>query len=710
VEGEHEAFLPELEVSASLPLEPFLNRLPLVPAQWPNRDNLETAAAEMMTDYRFTRVAGNGALLSSGTTRRYRFPYMSSAPFAAWTDWDDVVAFGFWSVDWFSAFVPVYSSTVQMDGGDEESPSLHDTLEIEIPSSMTEDDGLGGVNAGARFAILNSFHGLDSAGEYVLKRNAGSSAKLFFIPHASMASTVASAELIVSTSSEALISFDSEAGDALSTIHLKRLTIEATRGNGMISTSSDNAEIAELKFLNIGLKGVEMSGSNIRVSNTEMSWIGGKAISLSGGVVSTLTPSGIIVEGVTISHSPRRSLHYGECFDFGGVGIRATANTIYASSTAVVELTGNDHVLEFNEIHHVALDAFDTGAIHWAAFNPASTGFIIRHNFIHHVGYKEGSPCSASTSCLLAAIYADDGSYGFHAEGNVFWMPQPSRSAAGMGSAEWFADEVQVIGVFANGGSRNTVVNNVMIDVNHVFASSGGFLTSGGYGAEPPVASDSEFWDGMRSISWQAPPFSTAYPWLANLVDSYPDDCATNNKCALAPWGDTVSANVGIDVDRAYYWFGDVSKSADVEDGEPPYFDFPTDFNMQGLSTNIDRVSTQCTNTAAGTINTDNELTNAIWDAGTCTLAVTPSTSGLVAHVTMPASGTKRVTVTGIAGGATSSPTVVPIASTASPTAAPTASPTSTGDTNSPSVSPTSTPMATGGGDTVCNVQLCMAL
>ena len=66
----------------------------------------------------------------------------------------------------------------------------------------------------------------------------------------------------------------------------------------------------------------------------------------------------------------------------------------------------------------VALDAFDTGAIHWAAYSPASWGFIIRHNLIAYVGYK-ANPCSASTSCMLTGIYADDGSFGFTAHGNV---------------------------------------------------------------------------------------------------------------------------------------------------------------------------------------------------------------------------------------------------------------------------------------------------
>ena len=122
--------------------------------------------------------------------------------------------------------------------------------------------------------------------------------------------------------------------------------------------------------------------------------------------------------------SPRRSLHYCECFNLGGVGILVHGNLVRASPSAIMEISGNDHIFEYNVLHHVALDTFDTGAIHWAAYDPSMWGFIFRYNLFYKIGYKD-NPCSAATSCLLAGIYADDGSYGFTAHGNVFWLPEP---------------------------------------------------------------------------------------------------------------------------------------------------------------------------------------------------------------------------------------------------------------------------------------------
>ena len=175
-------------------------------------------------------------------------------------------------------------------------------------------------------------------------------------------------------------------------------------------------------------------------------------------------------------------------------------------------------------------------------------GYQFIGNFIYKVGFKPG-PCSVETSCLLAGIYADDGSFGFTASHNVFWMPQPDRSPAtwGTGQADWFAEEVNVMGVFVNAGSRNIVRDNLVIESGSLYGSSGGFLTDGGTGANPPVASSSNFWEEMRSVQWNQPPFSTAYPALARMSDSCPANCIDIGTCPCAPFEETVGSNVGLD-------------------------------------------------------------------------------------------------------------------------------------------------------------------
>ena len=129
--------------------------------------------------------------------KTWRFPYMlqsrASVPFKDWTDWEDVVCLGFWTVDWFSAYAPCTKSNEQMTAviDDDGNEGTLDALEMDLPTALDNDAGLGDVNAGARFAVLNSYDGLDAPGEYVLKRSAGSKARLYFIPPTSSCLLVA---------------------------------------------------------------------------------------------------------------------------------------------------------------------------------------------------------------------------------------------------------------------------------------------------------------------------------------------------------------------------------------------------------------------------------------------------------------------------------------------------------------------------------------
>ena len=633
VEGEPKVFVPGIDEESELfPAEPFLNGFPLTTAQWPDRDDPDIALSNNQTTFRFTRVMGAEDETYSPTAtvdgmRHYRFPFMQgsaygtgAAPFASWTDFDDCVALGFWSVDWFSSFVKVKKSSSNVNG--------LQALEIEIPDAFTNEDGLGDVVAGARFALLNSFHALNAAGEYVLKRsNIASSSttpaavsSLYFIPPHSMTSNVDSAELLVSTQASAMIELSGQ-----SKIKLVGFSLEATRGTAV--TGSDlpsGTEITNLHINNIGMKGIEISGIMITVQNIACGHIGGKAISMSGGVPKTLVSAGNVVAFNTIHHSPRRSLHYGECLDIAGVGVIVHDNLIYSSPTAVIEIGGNDHVFEFNEIHHVALDAFDTGAVHWAAFDPTKTGYTFRHNFIHHIGFKDASPCSSMTSCLLAGIYMDDGSFGTSCYGNVFWMPQPDRTTTtAMGDAVWFSDEVKVMAMFENGGSRNVIENNFVLDTQHVFGSSGGFINNDGEmgASRNQIPTGSAFWANMLEFKYQIPPWSTHYPWMAAMLVEVPDNCPTNPKCPAAPFGDTVRGNVAIDVGKSFVWTEKVAKWDD-DSGEEEY-NFAVDFEWQGMDTNVERVSTSCleAGTTGGTLNpSKTTIPNSNWDEDTCTL------------------------------------------------------------------------------------------
>ena len=546
VEGEMVQNLKVTEAveAANSAAEPFLAGRPLWTAQWPNRIASPPANT---TAFTWTRAAGAQVIqATNGDTRTVSFPFVASeAPFAAWTDWDDVYGLGFWEVDWAEGYLPIAFDS-----------DVANSLELTFPTDGPEFE-MSKVEAGARFAVLNSFDALDAEGEYVLKRNtlasasaspSASSATLYFIPPA--ASSASSTELVMSANSGGIFTIDSARG-----VTIENLSLEATRGAAIEVSDSNDVTLNNLIFANIGHNGITASGYRILVSRCKFTSMGRRAISIDGGVRATLTSGGNQIFANEISESPRRSLHYAEALELGGVGVIARRNLIYNSPSAIMEMTGNDHIVEYNVIHHVALDSFDTGAIHWAAYSPAVWGYTFNYNVMAYVGYKE-NPCSASTSCLVAGIYADDGSFGFEARGNVFYMPEPaSRSWPASHSADWYSESVNTMGIFVNGGSRNTIEQNLVIGSKYLYGSSGGFLVVGGTGAAPPIASNSAFWTDITTYNWNTPGsvFYEAYPKMRTLRGPPVDTttCNADPTCAAAPFGESVANNIGLDLTSA---------------------------------------------------------------------------------------------------------------------------------------------------------------
>lgn len=67
------------------------------------------------------------------------------------------------------------------------------------------------------------------------------------------------------------------------------------------------------------------------------------------------------------------------------VGQRAVHNLIHDHPHCPILYSGNDHRIEWNEIHHVALETGDVGAV-YSGRDWTFRGNAIRYNFIHHTG------------------------------------------------------------------------------------------------------------------------------------------------------------------------------------------------------------------------------------------------------------------------------------------------------------------------------------
>jgi hypothetical protein len=117
-----------------------------------------------------------------------------------------------------------------------------------------------------------------------------------------------------------------------------------------------------------------------------------------------------------------------------------------------MRIEGNDHVIEFNEVHNVVRESDDQGAMELFG-NPTYRGVVFRYNRFTNCG-KTGTERAI---CGQAAIRFDDVISGMLVYGNVF-----VRSAnAGFGA-------VQI-----NSGRDNIIDNNLFVDCKQ--GVSGGY-------------------------------------------------------------------------------------------------------------------------------------------------------------------------------------------------------------------------------------------
>jgi hypothetical protein len=126
-----------------------------------------------------------------------------------------------------------------------------------------------------------------------------------------------------------------------------------------------------------------------------------------------------------------------------GVGLRASHNLIHDHPHCAILYWGNDHLMEFNEIHHIAMETGDVGAI-YTGRDYTFRGNKIRHNFIHHTG---------GVGMGSMGVYMDDCVSGTEVFGNIFYK------------VHW--------AMFIGGGRDHRVENNLFVDCDPAVRADG---------------------------------------------------------------------------------------------------------------------------------------------------------------------------------------------------------------------------------------------
>jgi len=443
-------------------IELFFNDEPMTLARWPNEGFVHIVAE-----------AGGDKFDVRGRTgdRIGKWVYEGDRP-NRWLAENDVWVHGYWFWDWSDQRHRVKSIDTE-----------ERIIEVEPPYHRY------GYRKGQWYYAFNVLAEIDSPGEWYVDRESGI---LYFWPPAPTDTGTAVVSVLPT-----LVAMND-----VSYLTLRGMVVEAVRGTAVTMSGGTGNRIIGCTIRNIGGNAVSISGGTEHgVVGCDMYQMGGGGISLSGGDRKTLTPAGHFAENNQIHHYARWYRMYRSAISLSGVGNRASHNLIHNAPHMAIGFSGNDHLIEFNEIHSVCHESNDAGAI-YAGRDWTMRGTVIRHNYLHHISGFRGRGC--------VGVYLDDMWCGTRIEGNVFY--KVTRAA------------------FIGGGRDNIVENNLFVECDpalHIDNRAQGWA---GYHVDTIMK------ERLDAMPYKQPPWSTRYPELVNIWEDEP----------AAPKGNRVARNISI--------------------------------------------------------------------------------------------------------------------------------------------------------------------
>lgn len=431
-------------------MELFFGNKPMILAGWPNQGWSEIADVP---------AGKNGG----------KFTYSGDRP-SRWVNSDDVWVHGYWTWPWADS----YEKVARID------PTAKEIF-TEPPH------GVYGYQPHKRWRALNLLEELDFPGEYYIDRSTGT---LYFLPP----SSISKAEAVVSVIETPIISIK-----GASNLRLEGLIVEICRGKAIEISDCVNVVVAGCIVRNVGTYAVTIDGGeSCGLQSCDIYATGDGAVSLGGGNRKDLTPAHNFVVNCHIYDFSRWDRTYRPAVQVSGVGNRVAHNLIHTAPHSAVILSGNDHIIEFNEIYNVCNETGDAGAFYMGR-DWSQRGNIVRYNFFHHLGAFEDK-YSAHGFSETMAVYLDDFTCGTRVYGNVFYK----------------ANRAVLIG----GGRDNVIENNIFVDCKpsiHVDARGLADWTKAYWDGTYPI-----LFDRLKEVNATEPPYTIRYPELATLLSDEP--------------------------------------------------------------------------------------------------------------------------------------------------------------------------------------------
>lgn len=306
--------------------------------------------------------------------------------------------------------------------------------EIRLAKSTTYE-----LAAGRRFYIENLKSALNFPEEWYYDRE---NSRIQFIPPRGV-----SIKKIVISAIPNIVKLESS-----SNIKFTNLKLQNSTDSAVTLAQSKNITFNAIEINNTNGKAIDGSDSvNVTVSNSFIHETGTGGISLYGGDRPSLQPSGNYIHNNTFTNYDTLLFTNSPAIDVGGVATTVSNNLILKGNGEGIRITGNDQLIEKNEITSICQQSGDCGGI-YSGRDWTFRGNTIRFNSLHnYTGYRLNENTLDIPNKVIQyenhgarGIYLDDAASGFTVYGNIL-------------------NNTGAIGIQVGGGRDNLIENNIII-------------------------------------------------------------------------------------------------------------------------------------------------------------------------------------------------------------------------------------------------------
>ncbi len=453
------------DYTGELYCELFVNDKRQTPARYPDNDFLYTEEVVKTglgkeSDGALTEVK-DWDKIRNPESDVYRVNTELAKRISGWKTLDDVWMFGYWKYDWADASSPIGSFNEKTGEISPKFVSLYGTKED------------------APYYFFNVLEELTSEGEWYLDRENG--LLCLWKPE-----NIEKSQIDLSLSLSSVINAEADY------LTFDGITVKGTRSDGIVITGNNNT-VQNCLIKNVAGNALVMTGNNNLAYNNEITHTGKGGIILDGGDSKTLTPGNSKAENNYIHDWSEIYQTYQPAVTLLGVGNVCSHNEMANSPHEAITYKGNNHIVEYNNIHDVCLLSDDAGAIYsgrsWVWY-----GNIVRYNCIYNLGSGEHKP---------DGIYLDDALSGQQIYGNLL-INIPRNS------------------IHIGGGRDNVVTNNIIVNSgeNAIYfdeRARDGALNNGWF-THAHIGSG-DMWDALYDSPWQSEIWQNAFPEYKAMTD-----------------------------------------------------------------------------------------------------------------------------------------------------------------------------------------------